>query len=129
MGKVRKRRKPTKIGENEYIKLSDLDTCKNDIIIELRKVEYNYREDMVFRIELTYSEIEKILDVKSNPTSCTGYTLQPGIYEISDNNLILKPLLPDVVKVNITIDDIRLRWILPTNKTIRFTKKLFPLLY
>ena len=37
------------------------------------------------------------------------YTLPPSFYEIGDFNLMLKSLLPDDVKVDITIDDIRLR--------------------
>ena len=37
--------------------------------------------------------------------STAGYTLEPGIYEISDINFMLMSLLPDEVKVNITIDD------------------------
>ena len=36
---------------------------------------------------------------------------------------MLKSLLPDELKVKITIDDIRLRSISTTNKTIRFIKK------
>ena len=36
---------------------------------------------------------------------------------------MLKSLLPDDVKINITIDDIRLRSILTTHKTIRLAKK------
>ena len=79
---------------------------------------------MVFRTELIYSEIEKLLDLKLIATSSIGYTLPPGRYEISDINLMLKSLLPDDVKVNFTIDDIRLRSNLTTNKTIRFTKNL-----
>ena len=39
--------------------------------------------------------------------------------------MTLKKLLPDEVKVNITIDDIRLKSNSTTNKTIRFTKKTF----
>ena len=38
---------------------------------------------------------------------------------------MLKSLLPKVVKVNITFDDVRLKSNLSTNKTIRFTKKSF----
>ena len=38
---------------------------------------------------------------------------------------MLKSLLPNEVKVNITINDIRLRSNLTIKKTIRFTKKLF----
>ena len=80
---------------------------------------------MGFRMESTYSEIEKILDVKYIATLSIGYTLPPGMYEIIDNNLMLKSLPPDDVKVNITHDDIRLRSNLATNKTIRCTKKSF----
>ena len=80
---------------------------------------------MVFRMELTYSEIEKILDVKSNPTISTEYALPPGIYEISDNNLMLKSLLPDEVKVYIKFADIRQKSNLTVSRTIRFTQKTF----
>ena len=38
---------------------------------------------------------------------------------------MLKSLLPNNVKVKITIDDYRLRSTLTTNKTIKFTKKTF----
>ena len=64
---------------------------------------------------MTYSEVEFILDVKCIPTSSVGYTFPAGFYEISDINLLLKSSLPDEVKVNDTIDDIRLRSILTTN--------------
>ena len=47
------------------------------------------------------------------------------MYEISDINLMLKSLLPKEVKVNITIDDIRLKSNSTTNETIKFTKKIF----
>ena len=40
-----------------------------------------------------------------------------------------KSLLPDEPKVNITIDDIRLRSNLTTNKTKRFTRKSFFIQY
>ena len=72
---------------------------------------------------LTYGEIEFILDMKYFDASSTGYTLLPGLYEISDLNLMLKSLLPNEVKVNITIDDNKIRSNLTTNKTIKFTRK------
>ena len=72
-------------------------------------------------MELTYVEIEKILDMKYVTTSTTGYTLPPDIYEFSDNNLMLKNLLPDEVKVNIVFDNIRLKSDLTTDKSFRFT--------
>ena len=53
---------------------------------------------MVFRMELTYREIENTLDNKYIETSVTGYILPPGIYQISDINIMLKSLLPDDVK-------------------------------
>ena len=71
-----KRRNQIQIEENKY-KLSDLDTHKNEISEELKNLEYIDLEDMVFRMELPCSEIEKTLDVKYIPTSSTGYTLPP----------------------------------------------------
>ena len=76
---------------------------------------------MIFKMELTNSEIESILALKYIATSPTGYTLPHGIYEISDFNSMLKSLLPFDVKVDITVDDIRLRLNLTTNETIKFT--------
>ena len=36
-----------------------------------------------------------------------GYSLNPGIYEVINLHNSLKIILPDTVKENITIDDIR----------------------
>ena len=77
---------------------------------------------MVYRLKLTYDQIVDILDVKYIVGSTIGYTLITGIYEISNIKLMLKPLLPNKVEVNITIDDFRLKSYLTTNKTIRFSK-------
>ena len=87
----------------------------------------NYRNlgDMVYRLQLTYDEIVDILDFKYIPTSTRGYTLVPGIHEVSDIIFMLKSLLPKEVKVIITIDDVRLKSNLYTDKTNRFTKKSF----
>ena len=78
---------------------------------------------MVYRLQLTYDEIVDILDFKHIPASTKRYTLVPGTYEVIDNNLMLKSLLPKEVKINITIDVNRIKSNLSTNKTIRFTKK------
>ena len=80
---------------------------------------------MPFRMELTYSEIERILDMKNIDTSTTRYTPPPGIFELNDVKLLLKSLLPNETKVNISNDDIRLESKRTTNKTITFTKKSF----
>ena len=122
---MKKRSTRIKIGDNEYLFLSDLDTRKDSIIKELKRVKYRDLEDLVFRLQLTYHEIVDILDIKHIPRSTKGYTLVPGIYEVTDINMMLKSLLPKEVKVIITIDDIRLKSNLTTNKTIRFTKKSF----
>ena len=77
-----------------------------------------------FRIELRYSETTDILDTKHTPAKTMGYAIK-GIYEISDRSMMLKSLLPNEVKMNITVDDIRLRSNLTTNKTVQFTEQFF----
>ena len=84
---------------------------------------------MVYRFQFTYDEIIDILDLKYIPTTTIRYTIPSGIYETSDIILMLKSLLPDEVKLNYAIDDIRLKSNLTTNKTIKFTKKIFFLYY
>ena len=76
-------------------------------------------------MRLSYDEIMDILDLKYIPTKRTGYSLNPGIYEVVDLKNTLKHILPDNVKVNITIDDVRLTSNLKTNQTLIFTEKSF----
>ena len=64
---------------------------------------------MVFRMELRYHEHQEILDTKFNGAKTDGSTLTPGIKEIGDSNSMLKSLLPNEVRVYITIDDSKLR--------------------
>ena len=78
---------------------------------------------MVYRFQLTNDEFRDILDLKNTPTAIIGYTLPLGMYENIDINFMLKSLLPNEVKVNITVDDVRLKSNLTTIKTIRFAKK------
>ena len=121
---VGKRRSESKIGDNEY-KLSDFDTQKNEILEELKNAKYNDLEDLVYRMQLTYDEIIDVLDLKYMPTKRTGYSLNPGIYEVVDLNNTLKFVLPDNVKVSVTIDDVRIESNLKTNQTLIFTNKSF----
>ena len=121
---VRKRGNIIKIADNEY-KLSDFDNQKYEILEELKKVKYNDLEDLVYRMRLSYDEIMEILDLKYIPTKRTGYTLNPGIYEIVDLNNTLKYILPDNVKLTVSIDDIRLKSNLKINQTLIFTEKSF----
>ena len=74
-------------------------------------------------LELTYDEIVDILGINYIIGSTKGYTLPAGLYEITDFNLMLKSLAPNEVKVDITIDDIRLKSNLPTKKTIKFAER------
>ena len=121
---VRKRGNIIKTEYNLY-RLSDFDTYKNQILEELKKVTYNDLKDLVYKMQLTYDEIMGILILKYNPTERTSYSLIPGIYEALDLNTTLKHILPDNVKVNITIDDIRLKSNLKTNQTLIFNEKSF----
>ena len=66
-----------------------------------------------------------VSDIKSTSATSVGYTLPPGICETGDINLILRCLLPDNVKINMTIDDIRLKSFLTTKKSNTFTIKSF----
>ena len=72
-------------------------------------------------MRLTYDEIIDILDLKYIPTKRTGCSLNPGIYEVLDLNNTLKHILPDSVKVSVTIDDVRLKSNLKINQTLIFT--------
>ena len=60
-------------------------------------------------MRLSYDEIMDILDLKYIPRKRTGYSLNPGIYEVVDLNNSLKYILTDNVKVSATIDDVRLK--------------------
>ena len=121
---VKKRGNKIKIADKEY-KLSDFDNQKYEILQELKNVKYNDLEDLVYRMRLSYDEIMNILDLKYIPTKRTGYSLNPGIYEVNDLNNTLKHILPDNVEVNITIDDIGLKSNLKINQTLIFTERSF----
>ena len=121
---VRKRGNTMKIGDKEY-KLTDFDTQKNEILEELKNVKYNDLKDLVYEMRLSYDENLDILDLKYIPTKRIGYSLNPGFYDVVDLNNTLQYFLPDNVKVNVTIDDVRLKSNLKTNQTLIFTEKSF----
>ena len=121
---VKKRGNKIKIADKEY-KLSDFDNKKYEILQELKNVEYNDLENLVYRMRLSYDEIMDILDFKYVPTKRTGYSLDPGIYEVVDLNNTLKHILRNNVNVSITIDDIRLKSNLQINQTLIFTERSF----
>ena len=103
---VRKRGNQIKKGNNEY-KLSDFDTQQDVLHEEIKNVKYNDLEDLVCRFQLTYGELIDTLDLKCIPTKRTSYSLDPGIDEVLDLNNTLKYILPDNVKVSVTINDFR----------------------
>ena len=74
-------------------------------------------------MRVSYDEFIDILDLKYFPTKILGYSLTPGIFEVIDLNNTLKRILPDNVKVNVTIDDVRLKSNLKINQTLIFTEK------
>ena len=78
---------------------------------------------MVYRFQLTYKEILDLLDLKYILKKRIGYRLNPGIYEVVDLNNTSKYILPDNVKVSVTIDDVRLKSSLKINQFLFFTEK------
>ena len=96
---------------------------KRKILEKIKNANYHDLEDSVYRMELTYDEIMDVLDKNYFPSRRTGYALPPGIYEISGINKTLELLLPDFVKVNITVDDNRLRSNLKINQTLISNRK------
>ena len=80
---------------------------------------------MAYRFQVTYDDPIDILDLKNIPTTTIRYTPPPGMYEIIDINFMLKSLLPTETNVKFTIDNIRPKSNLNSNKTIKFTKKYF----
>ena len=119
---VEKRRTRIKI-ENTGYNLASFDYFKSEILAKLKRVKCHDLEYVVYRLELTYDEKMDVLDIQYTSWISIGYTPPPGIYEISYINLLLKPLLPNQVIPNITIDDIGLKSNLTKNKTRGYTNK------
>ena len=121
---VSKRGNQIKLGDTEN-KISDFDTQKLEILEELKNVKYNDPEDLVYRMQLTYDEVINIVETKCIPTKRTDYSLNPRIHEVVDLNDTLKHILPDNVKVTITIDGTRLKSNLKIIQTSIFPERSF----
>ena len=80
---------------------------------------------MVYRLQLTYDEIVKILDLKYIPTKRIGYSLKPEVYQIGDINNTFKKNLPDNVEISVTIDEKIYKSNLKVYQTLLFTNKSF----
>ena len=106
-----------------------MDASKYDFFEMLKKNKYDDLEDMVNSLELAKNEFMDILQLKYIPQSTTGYTLPFGIHEVRDIDFLVKTLLPSDVEVKISIDGIRIKTILTTNRRIKFTKRSFFITY
>ena len=124
VNEVRKKGNKIKINSKEN-SLSDVNKSKKETLEELKKVEYHHLEDMVNRMQLSCDEIMDLLGIEYFPSKRTRYNLPVGVHELSDIDLMLKFLLLDDVKVNITIDNVRLKSNLKNNQTLIFTKRSF----
>ena len=109
---------------NDY-SLSSLDMFKDEILEDLKNAKYNDLEDLVYRFRLTYDEIMDKLDLKYISTERMGYTIEPNIYNVVDLNKNLKNILPNNVKIDITIDERKYKTDLRINQTLIFTNKSF----
>ena len=109
---------------NDY-SLSSLGMFKNEILGDLKNARFNDLEDMVYRFKLTYDEIMDILDLKYIPTKRMGYSIEPNVYNVVDLNKTLKNILPNNVKINVTIDERKYKTDLKINQTLIFTNKSF----
>ena len=117
-------RKKGKISIDDH-SLSSLGMFKNEILEELKKVEYNDLEDLVYRFQLTYDEIIDVLDLKYIPTKRLGYSIEPDIYNVVDLNITLKNILPNNVETNVSIDERKYKTDSKINQTLIFTNKSF----
>ena len=63
--------------------------------------------------------------MKYIPTKRTGYSLNPGFYEVVDLNITLRHILPDNAKESVTIDDVKSKSNLKINQTLIYTEKSF----
>ena len=76
-------------------------------------------------MQLTYNEIINILDLKYISTKRTGYSIEPNIYDIVDFNKTLKDILPNNIKINVSIDERKYKTDLKIIQTLIFTNKSF----
>ena len=124
VAEVRKRGNKIKIGDKEY-KLSDFDNQKNEILEELKNAEYNDLADLVYRMRLSYDEFINILDLEYIPTKRMGYSIEPNIYNVVDLNKTLKNILPNNIKIKVSIDERKYKTDFKINQTLIFTNKSF----
>ena len=114
-----------KITQRSHVDFNEGTQCVSISFTDNSNDEYRHLEDMVYSLQLSYDEIIDILDLKYIPTKRIGFSLKPNIYQISDINKTLKNILPDNVKISVTIDEKNYKKILKINQTLIFTNKSF----
>ena len=125
INEVNKRGNIIVLDGEEYTYYNLIDRSKYNYIEMLKENRYDDIEDMVYRLEFTKNEYLDVLHPKCKTTSTIGYTLPHGLFKIRDIDFMLQSLLPNDVEVKISIDDIRLRSNLSTNRAIKFRKYSF----
>ena len=80
---------------------------------------------LVYRFQLTYDQNIEVLKLKYISKRGIGYSLKPEVYQISDINNTLKNILPNIVELNVTIDEKIYKSDLKINQTLLFTDKSF----
>ena len=124
MKEVEKRGSPIDLYHKEY-PLAVRDVFEKERIEELKNVEYNDLEDMVYGKNLKNTEFIDLLNVENTAGTKTGYTLPTGVFKYGEFNTITKSLFPSKAKVNATAVDIRMRIHLTNKNTIEITTKSF----
>ena len=76
-------------------------------------------------MRLSYDEIMDILDLKNISTKRMGFSKEPNIYNVVDLNKTLKNILPNNIKIDISIDERKYKTDLKINQTLIFTNKSF----
>ena len=85
------------------------------------KAKYHDLEDMVYRMQLSFDEIMDILDKKIFHQKERVILYQLVCMKLVILTQWVKSFLPNIVKVNITIDNIRLKSNLRNNQILIFT--------
>ena len=96
---------------------------KDEILEDLKNAKFNDLEDMVYRFQLTYDEIIDILDLKYFPTKRMGYSIEPNIYNVIDFNETFGNILPNNVKINVSMYERKNKTDIKINQTLIFTNK------
>ena len=120
---VQRRGTRTEIDNRGFI-LAGFDHFKSEVLAKLKKSKILWAWGHAVQNENNRWGKNVCIDIKHTSAKSVEYTIQKGIYEVTDDNLMLKSLVPDDLKVNLTIDDFRQRSNLTTHISIKLTKTI-----